>query len=431
MLENRLMKHLRSILLLLICVTPVTGAELTITTLLEAVSKQPVLQSSQLATEATSIQLQQAHSELYPKISAFAGYENYNSPTNLRPMPPTEVNISAGDSIPFSEKIERYGLKAEMPLFVKGIYTLADKLKQLQRVSRLGHKLNLVTRQAEVVSVDASLSYLSQLNQAIVARIDSLQKTYQDMQMAVNNGRIAESELLKLETSVNNLQKQQNDIKLERLSLVTQLRQLTGITVDHAVTLTQRRPIADGQILREKQQQAAVSAAKEEVQRNWDQHYPTVKLVGALTENYGTAYNTDESINRSYNFFGINISIPLFDRSLSTSIDLAQNQLHREKLHLTQLQIDLAAEADTLRQQLPILDQSQALAGKSLANSRKVLEISRVAYRNGRITTEDYIRHEAEVLDNEAALHKTKRDRWQIICRQAVLYGDDLTGVVQ
>jgi outer membrane protein TolC len=425
------MKYLSSVFFLLICVTPLSAAELNITTLLEAVAKQPGLQSSKLETEAASIQLQQARSELYPKLSAFANYERYNSPTNLRPMAPTEVNIAAGDSIPFSDQIERYGLKAEMPLFVKGIYTLADKLKQLQQVSRLGHKINLVTRQAEVVSVDASLSYLTQLNQAIVARIDSLQKTYQDLQLAVNNGRIPESELLKLETSVNNLHKQQNDIMIERLSLVSQLKQLTGLKVDHAVMLTQRRPITDGEILREKQQQANVAVAEKEVQRTWDQHYPTVKLVGTLTENYGTAYNTDESINRSYNYFGINISIPLFDRSLSTSIDLAQNQLHRQKLHLAQLQIDLEAEADTLRQQLPILKQSQALAVQSLANSNKILEISRVAYRNGRITTEEYIRNEAEVLDNEAALHKTKRDRWQIICRQAVLFGDDLTGVVQ
>ncbi len=215
-----------------------------------------------------------------------------------------------------------------MPLFVKGIYTLAEKVKQLQKVSKLGHKLNLVTRQAEVVSVDASLSYLTQLGEAIVARQGSLQKTQDDLQMAVNNGRVPEAELLKLETSIN-------------------------------------------------------------------------------------------------------ISIPLFDRSLGTSIDLAQNQLHREKLRLAQLQIDLEAEADTLRQQLPVLEQSQLLAGKSLANSKKILEIARVAYRNGRITTEEYIRNEVDVLDNEAALHKTIRDRWQVLCRQAVLFGDDLTGVVQ
>ncbi len=425
------MKYLRILLFLFICVAPVSAAEMSITTLLEAVERQPGLQSSQLEAEATSIQLEQARSELYPKLSVFGNYERYNSPTNLRPMPPTEVSIAAGDSIPFSDQIERYGLKAEMPLFVKGIYTLANKVKQLQKVSKIGHKLNLVTRQAEVVSVDASLAYLTQLGEAIDSRLDSLQKTYVDLQMAVRNGRMPESELLKLETNVNNLHKQQNDIRIQRLSLVSQLKQLTGMEVDHAVMLTQRRPVLDGEILREKQQQANVAVAEKEVQRNWDQHYPTVKLVGTLTENYGTAYNTDESVSRSYNYFGINISIPLFDRSLSTSIDLAQNQLHREKLHLAQLKIDLEAEADTLRQQLPILEQSQTLAVQSLANSRKILDITRVAYRNGRITTEEYIRNEAEVLDNEAALHKTNRDRWQIICRQAVLFGDELTGVVQ
>jgi len=104
------MKYLSSLLFLLICVTPLLAAELNITTLLEAVEKQPGLQSSQLETEATSIQLKQARSELYPKLSAFANYESYNSPTNLRPMPPTEVNFAAGDSIPFSDQIERYGL---------------------------------------------------------------------------------------------------------------------------------------------------------------------------------------------------------------------------------------------------------------------------------------------------------------------------------
>jgi len=62
------MKYLSSITFLLIFVTPLSAAELNITTLLEAVAKQPGLQSSQLETEATSIQLKQAHSELYQKL---------------------------------------------------------------------------------------------------------------------------------------------------------------------------------------------------------------------------------------------------------------------------------------------------------------------------------------------------------------------------
>ena len=425
------MKYLSWLLLSLFYFTPLSAAELNITSLLEAAGKQPDMQSSQLGIEATGIQLEQARAELYPKLSAFGNYENYNSPTNLRPMPPTEVNVLAGDSIPFSEQIERYGLKVEMPLFVKGLYTLADKVKQLQQESKIGHQLKLVTRQAEVVSVDASLVYVTHLNAAIAARLASLQKTRDDLQMAVDNGRTPESELLKLENRINILQKQRNDLQIQQLTLLNQLKQLTGLEVDHFVPLTQRRPITDGETLRQKQQQVNVAVAEKEVQHTRDQHYPAVKLVGAITENYGTAYNTDESINRSYNYLGINISLPLFDRTISTSTDLARIQLQREKQQLAQVRIDVATEADTLRRQLPLLERSQELALKSYENSKSILEIARVAYRNGRITTEEYLLNETEVLDTEAALHQTNRDRWQVLCRQAVLFGDDLTGVVQ
>lgn len=425
------MKYLGILMLLLICITPLSAAELSIATLLEAAGKQPDMQSSQLAVETTAIQLEQARAELYPKLSAFGNYERYNSPTNLRPMPPTEVNVAAGESLPFSKEIERYGLKVEMPLFVKGLYTLADKVKQVQQGSKIGHELKVVTRQAEVVSIDASLAYVTDLNAAIAARLLSLQKTRDDLQLAVDNGRVPESELLRLDTTINTLQKQQNDLQIQKLTLINQLKQLTGLAIEHFVSLTQQRPVMDGEFLRQKQQQVSVSVAEKEVQRTWDQYYPTVKLVGAITENYGIAYNTDDSINRSYNYLGINISLPLFDRTLSTATDFAQMQLRREQQQLAQVQIDVATEADTLRRQLPLLERSQALALKSFDNSRKVLEIARVAYRNGRITTEEYLKNETEVLDAEAALHQTNRDRWQVICRQAILFGDDLTGVVQ
>lgn len=425
------MKYFGSLMLLLICITTLSAAELNITTLLEAAGRQPDMQSSQLAVEATAIQLEQARAELYPKFSAFGNFERYNSPTNLRPMPPTEAIAAAGDSLPFSKEIERYGLKVEMPLFVKGLYTLADKVKQLQQGSRIGHELKLLTRQAEVVSLDASLAYVTDLNAAIAARLASLQKTRDDLQMAVDNGRVPESELLRLDTTINTLQKQQNDLQIQKLTLVNQLKQLTGLEIEHFVSLTQQRPVMDGEFLRQRQQQASVAVAEQEVQRTEDQYYPTVKLVGAMTENYGTAYNTDDSIDRSYNYLGINISLPLFDRTLSTATDFARMQLHREQQQLAQMRIDVATEADTLAGQLPLLERSQALALKSFENSRKVLEIARVAYRNGRITTEEYLKNETEVLDAEAALHQTSRDRWQVICRQAVLFGDDLTGVVK
>jgi hypothetical protein len=59
------------------------------------------------------------------------------------------------------------------------------------------------------------------------------------------------------------------------------------------------------------------------------------------------------------------------------------------------------------------------------------LQIARVAYRNERLTTEEYLRYEADVLQADAGLYQAQNDQWQVLAQQAVLYGAELTGVVQ
>lgn len=426
------MKKLLSILLiLLLWGTSVLAAEPTITTLLEAIARQPDMRGSALDVEAVDTRLKQARAELYPKLSAFGRYEMYNSPTNLRPMTPTEIDVAGGESIPFSKGITRYGLRAEMPIFIKGLYTLADQVRQLQKASRPGHQLRLITRQAAVVSLDAALAFNSRLDLAIAARIGSLRKTRKDLRLAVDNGRTPESELLKVKTLLNDLHKQQNELQRQAIDLKSQLQQLTGIQLERFVQMRLKRPVSKSGFLRLTQQRANVAAAQKELQGAWDKHYPVLKLEGSVSSNRGEAYNTDRAIDRDYDYLGIKLSLPLFDRSLSTAIDQAEIQLRRKRQQLAQLRIDLTAEADSLREQLPVIDRSTELAQTTLENNRQLLEIAKVTYRTGRMTTEEYLRFEVQVLEAEAALHQTHVDRWQVVSRQAVLYGDELTGVIE
>ncbi len=425
------MKFVTVLLLLLSWMGSALAAGPSITSLLEAVARQPDIAASALGEKSAEVQLQQAQAELYPKVTAFGSYTLYNSPTNLRPMPPTEVNVSAGESIPFSKQIARYGLQIDMPLFVKSLYTLADKVKELQKVSRTGHKLHLVTRQAAVVALDASLAFNSHLGKAIDSRIDSLRKTRDDLQLSVTNGRAPESELLKVEVLLNDLMRQQNDLKREATALISQIEQLTGVRLAHFVPIALQRPVLTQEFLQEKQQSARVAAAEKDLQQVKEQRYPALKLEGLFSENSGEAYNTGEDIDRSYHYIGVKLTLPLFNRSLGRAISQADIQLQREQRQLSQLRIDLAATAASLNEQLPLIDNSTQLAETSLSNNQRLLEIAKIAFRNGRMTTEEYLRFETQVLDAEAALHKTHVDRWKIISQQAVLYGDDLTGVVQ
>ena len=426
-----MIRHLTCLLLLLLWALPLQAAEPTIADLLVAAARQPELKAGRLAVQGTEVQLKQARAALFPKLSVFGSYEIYDSPTNLRPMPPTEVDIAAGDSIPFSRRIARYGLRAEMPLFVKELYSLADKVKELRKSSRAEYRLKLITRQAQVVSFDASLAYNARLRAAIDARLASLRKTRDDLKLAVANGRVAESEVLKVETAANDLRRQKNDLARQALVLTSRIEQLTGIRLTHFVGMTLKRAVAQGVFLPQTEQQAKVAAAEKELQQVRDRHYPALKLEGFLSGNRGEAYNTDRSISRSYDYIGVKLSVPLFDRSLSTAIDQADVRLRRQKEHLAQLRIDLHAEAQSLRGELKLIEHSMELARTTLENDRHLLAIAKVAYRNGRMTTEDYLRYEARVLDAVAALDQTAVERWQVISRQAVLFGDELTGVVQ
>jgi len=97
-----LKNYLTALFLLLIYSAPASAAAPTITSLLEGLKKQPDIEASALNVKAADMQLKQAHAELYPTVSAFGSYTSFNSPTNLRPMTPTEVNIAAGDSRRFN-----------------------------------------------------------------------------------------------------------------------------------------------------------------------------------------------------------------------------------------------------------------------------------------------------------------------------------------
>ena len=90
-----------------------------------------------------------------------------------------------------------------------------------------------------------------------------------------------------METTLNDLQRQQNDLARQALILTSQIEQLTGIRLDHFVGMTLKRAVTEGAFLPQTQQQAKVAAAAKELQQARDRHYPALKLEGFISENGG------------------------------------------------------------------------------------------------------------------------------------------------
>ncbi len=400
-------------------------------TLLDAAARQPGYEVSTLSVQESDLQKDRTTAALFPKVGIFGRFESYNSPTNLRPMPPTEVNVQAGDSLPFSREILRYGLNFDAPVYVRELYVLRQKAKLLREKAETDRQLDLIGRQASVVSLNSALIYFQALETAIDARRTSLSKSLEDMSLKVKTGRSPDSELLKIQKTLNDLDQQRNELDMKRLDTIREIQALTGITLAEPADMSLVRQPGGDSYLPVTAAQYKADAARKEVERQRAARWPTVSVTGFVSGNDGEAYNTDTHISRNYNEIALVLKFPLFDRTLNTDESIARVQLEKAQKQLKQTRLDVSALAETLEQKIPVVEKSIALSEQSIRDSQNLLAVAKVSVRSGRMTMEDYLRYESDVLAAQAALYQARQQQWQIVARQAVLYGMDLKGVVK
>lgn len=419
------------LILAVFCLRAVSAGAVSIGDMLDAAARHPNVKISELAVREGKLRTEAAGAALYPRVSLFGKAEVYNSPTNLRPMPPTEVNIPRGDALPFSREIGRYGFSFQAPLYIARIYRLREKMNLLAEKSAVARRINLVSREAAVVSLNSAYHYLDRLDQAVDARLKSLGKTRDDVALKVKNGRAPAAELMKIDNSIITLDEQKNDLADKMLNIRRDLEKFTGLTVVGPAPMEMAASPVAGDLIGVKLQKIELAARKKEEAGVRAQRLPALALYGTVSGNDGEAYNTDSHIFRAYNFVGLGLTMPLFDKTLSLDEDIAEVQVRKATEKLRDTEIELTALEKNLKGRLPIVEKSRQLAEKSAANNNQLLKIARVSYDSGRTTTEEYLRYEAQVLAAQADLAGAVDAKWQIISKQAVLYGADLRGVVK
>jgi len=403
-----------------------------ITTLLKAVKDQPEVKFEELSVAKSKETVKKGYAPLFPKIYAVGSYENYNSPTNFRPLPPTEVNIAAGESIPFSDEIFRYGVKASMPIFVKEIYDTGKQLKTLTQVSEIQEKITLIQNESVVLSLNSSLLYLKQTEHFIKERIASLEETRKILDIGFKNGRFPESEVFKIDKTIKSLHLQLSDISSKEIDVTRDIYSVTGIQIDAPVPMTLKETLlAQGDYIALSLAQKDVDAAEIGVKVKKDYLFPKLVLNGFYTKNYGDAYNTGESIDRDYGAISVNITFPFFDRTPYMDEKIAKIDLKKAKEKYRKTKKDLDAKAKSIDQRKPVIEDAIGRAKKNIELAEEILNISKVSFKNRRMTIEDYLVYEIDLLQAKADLSLWKSKQWNLVAEQAVLYGQNLFGVVQ
>lgn len=417
-------------LVLMLWATP--SAATTMDNLFAALREHPVTELDTLQTRSTELNRQAVYDRFYPQVNGELGYQEFNSPTNWRPVVPTETArlLANGEPLPFSDSLSRVGASLSLPIFVKELFTLGKQTASLTDSVRAKKRLNLLEHQAVLVTADAHLVHMYSLEKSLAARKTSLEKTRQDVILKVDNGRIPATEKIRMDEAINQIDLTFNETREQELALKKNIESLTSIYLEKPISLQLSGEIRTDKLFALKPIEENMKAKEFGVQAAKDKLYPSIVGTARWFHYYGEGYNTGADVDGEYGYYGLTLQMPLFNKPVYTAIEKAKVELRREKARLTRTEIDLQAQARKLEETLVLLKSSKDLAAKSIDNERELLEVAKIAYASRRMDQEEYLRYEEKVLSAEAKYYLTEARWWETFSTLAVLYGNDLEKLV-
>jgi len=418
----------------LLLTLPMLLSATTLPELFQALKNHSQTKSDEMVIKKAQIAASQATSQLYPKIDIFGAYDNYSTPTGMLPIPPdTLLAMVKNPAVPqpFSYNIYKAGAKFTMPIFVKSIYTMADKAKAMQKSAQAKKRINLLKNEALIVGSNANLQYLSALKKSLDLKEKSLLETQKTLKIKVDNGRAPASALYKINDGLNQISIAKNNIELQKQKLLSSIEAITGIKLDKAVDMQELGTVQGGKLGSLQPLEEKLKASRLEVNAEQEKLYPSVVAHGSYAYSSATAYNNSKDVNEKYGDIGIVVNIPLLAMDQYDAIKKSKIQLKSDEIALEKLRDELSAKADMLKNSLPLLDNSIKLSQKSIQNKEKLLKIAKVNYNSGRLSTEEYLRYEDDVVAAKAKLYQAKAQKWQTQMELAVIYANNIEEMVR
>jgi len=405
-----------------------------IETLFDSLKTHPQTKSDELNMEKALLGKRIVTGMLYPKINAYGRYEYASTPSGMLPLAPNNLlNMVQDQSIPqpFSQNIFRIGAGVSMPVFALSIYTTASKAKMMYHSAEAQAYINLQKNEALIVSSNANLQYLNSLLNALKKKKSSLTKTLQMIQLQVENGRASKTALLKIKNAINEVGIIENNIRQQQQAAIATVRSLTGIRLDTPVEMMQTGTYQDGDFkildpLRRKTEadKLAWRAEKQKLA-------PSVFLDGNYNHSMAQAYNNDLHLSEDYGTVALTLNIPIFTKSQYSTIKKTKLDYESSMNDLNKMKLELASQASELENNLPILNNSIELYKQSVKDKKELLKISKTSYLSHRMTVEDYLKYEDDVVLEESNLYKTHAKKWQTLMQLAVIFGNEIEQIVK
>ncbi|WP_025209423.1 TolC family protein [Hippea sp. KM1] len=422
-----------SLFLCVLLLISIQARATTITELLNALKNQPQTKADEFFLKSAKAGYSKTTSLFWPKIYATSSYTHYNSPTSLRPLLPTESSelIRLNKAIPFSKNISQIGINVSMPVFVYPLFSLTKKAQALTKAAKTKKKLNFIRNEAAVVLLNAQLEYVKNLKEAIKGRINSLKAQLNTIKKAVELGRAAPIDALKIEDNLNKLNIQLNKLNSSEYSIIMSIYSLTGIKLKEPAQMELARQVREKELFQLKPLIYNLQASKYELKAKESELFPSIYMKGFIARKFAKSYNTNEHIVKNYGSIGIYLQIPIFNKVIYADIEKAKSDYMKSQYKLREYKRQLISQSKSIKEELKILNRSMILARKNIKNAKELLEYAKVAFRLKRMTEEEYLRYEDALLSAKAELFELKLKKWQDISKLAIIYGNDLKEIVR
>ena len=407
----------------------------TMSELFNAIRKQPTTKIDEISSKMAKIAGQRVNAGYYPVLNLFANYTHYNSPTNLRPLDPIASGklMTQNQPLPFAQTIQKIGVGATVPVFIKELGDLSDKARYLAKSANLKKELNFYQNEALVLGANANLEYLDNLLLSLKTTRQSLSKSKEDLKISVDSGRAPGIALDKIDERINQIDISINNIKIKKTSLLANMENLTGIFLQKPVSMELVSYVKKGEIFALKPLQEVINASISDFKASKaKRYYPKVAFSLMWSENYAQDdVWLGKSVNEGYGYYQLGVTMPLYNRGEDVDMQLKQIAIMKDRMKLKKTEQELKLEAKSLQSNLKLLDRSEKLKKENIKKNRDLLRYAKVAFLEGRMIEEDYLGYEDRLLSAKAAYYETKSQKWQDIAKLAVIYGNDLKGVVR
>ena len=402
--------------------------------LFDSLKSHPVSIGDEIRTEQALAMKSIVKIKLYPNVDIFGRYDYASTATGMIPVAPNDLLAMVKDPAvaqPFSDNIIRLGATISMPVFVASIFPLVKKAKMMARSAEDQKRINILKNEAVIVGANASLLYMQALDSSLTKKKNSLLKTKEFVIIKVNNGRAPESALLNIDNGISQIDILKNELALQQEEVKSVIQSLTGVVLNQPVKMLQVGNWQEGKIkaldpLKEKTEADRLGYRAEKVKL-----VPSIVLLGSYSNNSANSYNNDQHVNNDYSAISLIVRFPLFAGDQYAQIKKSRLDYVASRNDLDQMTLELTSQTSQLQNSLKLLDSSIQLYGNSINDEERLLVIARVGYQTDQLSMEDYLKYEDDLVLEQSKLFKAQAQKWQILMKLCVIYGNNIEEIVK